>query len=74
MKNAVFTIAVAKSLYFRMACALTRSFRLWHRDNNIEFVLATDADRASLPADLSDLKVIPLSPGQYGKGSHQKFI
>jgi hypothetical protein len=72
-RNAVFTVAVGKSLYLRMACALARSFRLWNRGNGIEFVLATDADRASLPADLSDLKVIALSPGQYGQGFSPKI-
>ena len=73
MENAVFTIAVGKRLYLRMACALARSFRLWHRDNDIEFFLATDADRASLPADLSDLKIIPLQPAQYGSGFSPKI-
>src|ERR1700732_3682526 len=73
MKNAVFTVAVGKRLYLRMACALARSFRLWNCDNGIEFVLATDANRASLPAEWSDLKVIPLSPGQYGQGFSPKI-
>lgn len=73
MENAVFTIAVGKRLYLRMACAMARSFRLWHRDNDIEFFLATDVDRASLPADLSDLKIIPLKQGQYGHGFSPKI-
>ena len=73
MKGAVFTIAVGKRLYLRMACALARSFRLWHRDQDIEFFLATDADRASLPADLFDLKIIPLKPAQYGEGFSPKL-
>jgi|ERR1035438_4547050 hypothetical protein len=73
MKNAVFTVAVGKRLYLRMAFAMARSFRLWHRDNGIEFFLATDADRASLPTDLSDLKIIPLKPAQYGHGFSPKI-
>ena len=73
MQNAVFTIAVGKPLYLRMACALARSFRLWHRDSDIGFFLATDADRASLPADLSDINIIPLRPGQYGRGFSPKI-
>jgi len=73
MENAVFTIAVGKPLYFRMACALARSFRLWHCGSDIDFFLATDADRASLPADLSDLNIIPLEPGQYGGGFSPKI-
>src|ERR1700686_4539854 len=73
MENAVFTIAVGKPVYLRMARALARSFRLWHRGNEIEFFLATDADRASLPADLSDLKIIPLKPAQYGHGFSPKI-
>jgi hypothetical protein len=73
MQNAVFTIAVGKPLYLRMACALARSFRLWHCGSDIGFFLATDADRTSLPADLSDLNIIPLEPGQYGSGFSAKI-
>lgn len=73
MNNAVFTIAVGKPLYIRMACALARSFRIWHCGSDIDFFLATDADRASLPADLSDLNIIPIEPGQYGGGFSPKI-
>src|SRR5262249_10105677 len=73
MGSAVFTIAVGKPLYLRMACALARSFKLWHRHSDIGFFLATDADPASLPADLSDIKIIPLLPGEYGCGFSPKI-
>src|ERR1700756_1550476 len=73
MKSAVFTIAVGKPLYLRMAFVLARSFRLWNYGGDIGFFLATDADRGSLPADLMDINIIPLKPGQYGRGFSPKL-
>jgi len=73
MQKAVFTIAVGNPLYTRMACALARSFKLWHRSSEISFFLATDKDRSSLPADLSDICIIRVEPGQYGHGFSPKI-
>jgi len=70
---AAFTIATGKPVYLDMAVALARSFRLWHRDHDIGFFLATDKDRADLPRDLADLDLIPLKPGQYGAGFMPKL-
>lgn len=72
-KYAVFTIAVGKPIYLEMACALARSFRLWHRSGGIAFFLATDAGASTLPKDLRDLPLIPLLPGQYGRGFMPKL-
>jgi len=73
MGLAAFTIATGKPVYLEMAFGLARSFRLWHRREDIHFVLATDRDRSSLPSDLVDLDLIPLQPGQYGSGFTPKL-
>lgn len=73
-KRAVFTIAVGKPIYFQMACALARSFKLWNRGCDIPFFLATDAVRHALPKDLEDIGIIPLKPGQYGRGFSPKLF
>ncbi len=73
MRKAVFTIALGKPLYLRMAVSFARSFRLWHRDSEIDFFLATDADTSSLPPDLSSINIIPLQPGKYGRGFSPKI-
>jgi len=72
-QRTAFTIAVGKPVYLRMACALARSFRLWHRGDGIRFHLATDASRSALPRDLQDLDIIQLQSGQYGKGFSPKL-
>ena len=73
MKQAVFTIAVGKPIYLEMACALARSFRLWHRDSEIQFFLATDAKCETLPKDLRGVNIIAVQPGQYGRGFSSKL-
>jgi len=72
-ERAVFTIAAGKPFYLNMACALARSFKLWHRDNGLRFFLATDVKREKLPRDLQDIEIIALEPGQYGKGFSPKL-
>jgi hypothetical protein len=69
----VFTIAIGKSIYLEMACALARSFKLWHQGSELRFYLATDAPRRAIPKDLQDLDIIPISPGQFGKGFSPKL-
>jgi hypothetical protein len=71
--RAVFTIAMGKQIYIDMAAALTRSFKLWHRDNEIEFFLATDRTPAQLPKDLAKINLIHLEPGQFGTGFTPKL-
>jgi hypothetical protein len=71
--RAVFTLATGKPVYLEMACALARSFKLWHRDSDIRFLLATDRDRSALPRDLRDLDLIPMRPGQFGSGFEPKL-
>lgn len=72
MERAVLTLAIGKPVYFRMAINLARSFCVWHPDNKIKFVLATDcADR--LPMDLLKISRVQLEPGQYGTGFSPKL-
>jgi hypothetical protein len=73
MKRAAFTIATGRPVYLEMATALVRSFRLWHRDSDIRFVVVTDTDRSQLPADLSDLALTTIKPGEYGAGFTPKL-
>jgi len=72
MNRAVLTIATGKDLYLRMAVALARSFRIWHRDSDIGFVLATDLPDL-VPPDLDWVDTVPLQPGQYGRGFSPKL-
>lgn len=73
LEKSVFTVALGKPLYLQMACALARSFRLWHGDSDIHFHLVTDAKRSSLPVDLQNIKLISVRPGQYGTGFSPKL-
>jgi len=70
--KAVITIATGKPIYLQMAVNLARSFKWWHRDSDIRFVLATDR-KDLLPPDLSDLEVIELQPGELGSGFSPKL-
>lgn len=75
MKNsqkAVFTIAVGKPIYIQMAVNLARSFKHWHRNSSIRFVLATD-QKHLIPPDLLDIEIIELELGQYGQGFSPKI-
>jgi hypothetical protein len=71
-RDAVLTLALGKPFYFRLACNLARSFRLWHQGNHIRFVLITDL-RESLPADLSWCELVQIDPGRYGKAFKPKL-
>lgn len=72
-RPAVFTIATGKPVYLEMAYGLARSFRLWHRNSEIDFYLVTDTPAEGLPVDLKDLNIIPIAHGQYGSGFHTKL-
>src|SRR3974390_3329677 len=60
-------------MYLRMAFALARSFRLWERRDQLPFFLPTDAAVFSLPSDLAGIGIIPISPGEYGRGFSPKL-
>lgn len=72
LQRAVLTLATGKPLYVQMAVNLARSFKLWHKDSAIKFTLATDQKHV-IPPDLSDIDIIELQPGQYGKGFSTKL-
>jgi hypothetical protein len=71
--HAVFTLATGNPAYLKMAFALARSFKLWHRNSDIAFFLATDRDRSALPRDLRELNLISLRPSQFGNGFEPKL-
>ena len=71
--RAVFTIAVGRPVYLRMAYALARSFLRWNDPDELPFFLATDVDPTSLPRDLARVQIIPLRPGQFGQGFTPKL-
>lgn len=73
LQRAVFTLATSKPVYLEMAFALARSFKVWHKNSDIRFFLATDTERSNLPADLLDIDLIPIAPGQFGKGFEPKL-
>ena len=68
----VLTIATGKPIYIQMAANLARSFKWWHKDSDIKFVIATDQAQL-IPPDLSDIQIIKLEPEQYGKGFSPKL-
>lgn len=70
--RAVLTIATGKPIYIEMAVNLARSFKWWHKNSSIKFVLATD-QKHLIPDDLSDIEIIELQPGQYGQGFSPKL-
>jgi hypothetical protein len=71
--NAVFTIAIGNPLYIRMACALARSFRLWHGNGRTAFYLITDTAPDGLPRDLGWVNIIAVRAGEIGRGFASKL-
>jgi hypothetical protein len=71
-EKAVLTLATGKPIYIQMAINLARSFKWWHRNSSIRFVLATD-QKQLIPPDLQDVEIIELKPGQYGHGFSPKL-
>lgn len=55
-----------------MAVNLARSFKIWHKNSDLEFAIATDQANL-IPPDLSDIQIIELQPNQYGKGFSPKL-
>ncbi|MFZ2900381.1 MAG: hypothetical protein WA004_17250 [Saprospiraceae bacterium] len=73
MSKSVLTIATGKDVYIRMAVNLARSFFYWHRDDQIQFAIATDQPRL-IPPDLIDkITTIPIKPGEFGQGFSPKL-
>jgi hypothetical protein len=72
INRAVLTIATGKTIYLDMAVNLARSFKWWHKNSSIQFVLATD-QKHLIPPDLLDIEIIELQPGQYGQGFSPKL-
>ena len=70
--RAVLSIAVGKPVYLAMAVNLARSFKRWHQDSDIRFVLATDQPDM-VPSDLHDIEIVTLAPGEYGIGFAPKL-
>lgn len=68
-----FTIATGRTIYLEMACSLARSFRLWHKEDEFRFFLATDTSTNNLPKDLRNLSIIPLKSDEFGKGFSPKL-
>jgi hypothetical protein len=66
-------MACGPALYLRMAIALARSYKRWNDSAWIPFYLATDAAPSALPPDLADVRIIPLQPGQFGRGFSPKL-
>jgi hypothetical protein len=71
-QRSVLTIATGKPIYIELAINLARSFKWWHKDSSIQFVMATD-QKHLIPPDLSDIEIIELQPGQYGQGFSPKL-
>ena len=72
MTRAVLTLAIGPQVYFEMACNLARSFLWWHRNSDIQFILATDS-KARLPSDLIGITLMPLECGRFGVGFSPKL-
>jgi hypothetical protein len=72
ISRAVLTIATGKPSYVQMAINLARSFKWWHKNSSIQFVVATD-QKNLIPPDLLSIKIIELQPGQYGQGFSPKL-
>ncbi len=72
INKAVLTVATGKPIYMQMAVNLARSFKWWHKNSDIKFLLATDQAHL-IPSDLSDIQIIELQPNQYGKGFSPKL-
>ena len=70
--RAVLTLATGKPIYIQMAVNLARSFKWWHKNSSIRFVIATD-QKYLIPPDLLDIEIIELQPGQYGYGFSPKL-
>ncbi len=72
-EKAVLTLATGKREYIQMATNLARSFKRWHKDSSIKFVIATDQSNL-IPLDLQDIGIIKIQPNQYGEGFSPKLF
>jgi hypothetical protein len=61
--KSVLTLALRKPIYIQMASTLGRSFRHWHRDSTIQFVIAT-YQPSKVPHDLREfVEILPVESG-----------
>lgn len=73
VSKAVLTLGLGKPLYTRMASTLARSFHRWHRDSEIQFVVATDQP-SEIPSDVKKIAdILSVDPGQLGTGFSPKL-
>lgn len=71
-RRGVVTLATGKPVFIAMAVTLARSFKRWHPKGDIGFSIATDQPEA-IPADLADVHIMRLAPGQFGTGFSPKL-
>lgn len=73
MSRSAITIAVGKAVYFEMAIALARSFKVWNDVNKLPFYIATD-NLAAFPKDIAEwARFVPLKKGELGEGFTPKL-
>ncbi|GAA6621356.1 hypothetical protein [Scytonema sp. NUACC26] len=72
-EKAVITLATGKPEYIKMATNLARSFKRWHKDKSVRFVIATDQKNLIPPDLLPNIEVIEIQAGQYGQGFSPKL-
>jgi hypothetical protein len=68
----VVTIATGRPAYIEMAWNLARSFLHWNGDGSLRFTLCTD-HAGPLPADLVDVEIVRIRPGECGAGFSPKL-
>jgi hypothetical protein len=71
-QRSVLTLGLGRPHYFRMACALARSFQRWHPDSRIGFTVVTDIDE-KLPRDLRACELVRIRPGEFGPAFKPKL-
>lgn len=68
----VLTLALGKKYYLNLACNLARSFKVWHKQSDIKFCIATDRPN-EVPSDLADIQIVTIPSGKYGRGFETKL-
>lgn len=71
--KAVFTLALGKPIYLKMAVALARSFNLWHQKSDIKFTIVTDKPLSDRPGDLGSIDWMQVPSEKYGVGFTPKL-
>jgi len=72
MEKAILTVATGNPVYIQLAVNLARSFKWWHTNSDIQFLIVTD--QADLfPSDLEDISLIEIKPSEFGEGFSTKI-